>query len=324
MLSVKPTEPDESNVVRVVIDETSFDFHGLGTAVIDEHLNDFNEAVWELREEGIATWKPPMIEFVTCVDGLELYEYLAGAYGEGIDRDTKNRFFGLMSKCPDWDDSIPSGTDVALDGAEPVMALSVSFALALALKRHGVGCLVFGPCARRGFVTASSELGQAEIFFFAAASELTAFWRSLYELEDTAEGDFFVLASRAFPDLILHRDLSFRRFDGIYQNLRSPVVRHLSVLNDHFIEAYKEANGIAREVESLLAPLGCPDISPESPNTHRNQHAMRTRDVQHGEEFIRCEWHTKIEPHRNRIHFAFGGSFGPKVFVGIFADHLPT
>jgi hypothetical protein len=62
---------------------------------------------------------------------------------------------------------------------------------------------------------------------------LPEFWRTLYALEKIGEAEFFDLANRAFPQLIFNPDLTFRRFDGGYQDLLPEVVRHLAVLNDH-------------------------------------------------------------------------------------------
>jgi hypothetical protein len=310
--------------IRVVIDETSFDFRKLVLPSIEEYLDAFNDAVWDLRDDGILTWCPPMLDGAKCTDEHELYEYLMSGPGTAIDRDTKNRFFGLISKCPDWGESIPDLLDVSFSDGEPVMALSAALALKLALHGHGVACLVFGSCPRDGFVVTSNAAGHAEIFFFAGPAELPAFWRHLYELEDVPEATFFDLAGRAFPKLIYNPNLSFRRFEGAYRDLRAQVVKHLSVLNDRFLSAYGSANGIARDVEAILASAGCPGISPESSNTHSNERVMKQRDVEYQGELVRCEWHTKIEPHRNRIHFAFGDRFGDMVFVGIFVDHLDT
>lgn len=313
-----------TNPARVVLDETSFNFQGLDVATIERNLDDLNDAVWTLREDDFATWIPPMLEAVKCADDYELFDYLMSEPGNSIDRDTRNRFFGLISKCPAWDESVPTILDVAFADGKPVMALSVAFAHTLTLSGQGVACLIFGACPRRGFVITSNETGNAEIFFFAEASTLRMFWRCLYELEDVPETDFFTLASRAFPSLLFNPDLSFRRFEGAYRDLRPQVVSHLSVLNDHFLPAYRAANGITVQIEATLASAGCPGISPESPNTHRNERAMSQRDVDYQGDMIRCEWHTKIEPHRNRIHFAFGSRFGEMVFIGIFVNHLDT
>ena len=39
----------------------------------------------------------------------------------------------------------------------------------------------------------------------------------------------------------------------------------------------------------------------------------------------RCEWHSKIEPHRNRIHFCVIDRIAEtRILIGIFHEHLPT
>jgi hypothetical protein len=204
------------------------------------------------------------------------------------------------------------------------MAMSVAFALTFAVHHHGVSCLTFGACPRRGFVTTTSEIGSAELFFFTDTSALPLFWRTLFEIEEVAESDFFDLAYHAFPSLAFNSTLNFRRFDGAYRDIRPRVVTHLAVLNDNFLAAHRAANGIAQQIEAALASLGCAGVSPESPRTHRSEHLMRQRDVDHKGNVVRCEWHTKLEPHRNRIHFAFGGFLNNKILIGIFVDHLDT
>jgi hypothetical protein len=310
--------------IRIVIDETSFDFREVSAGSMECYLDEFSDAVWDLRADGITVWKSPMLDLTPVTDDSELFEYLAGAPGYLIDRDTRNRFFGLVGKCPEWEEPQSVALDVELARGEPIMALSIGYALISIVRGHAIACLVFGACDRRGMVSAASSAGSAEVFFFAVAPELKEFWRSLYECEDVQEQEFFALARRAFPELLFSPDLRFRRFDGTYRDLREHVVRHLAVLNDHFISTYFAANGIASEIEATLASVGCPGASPESPKTHGNARAMAQRDVDYQGATVRCEWHTKIEPHRNRIHFAFGGGFGAKIFVGIFADHLGT
>ncbi len=318
--------PNDSKAeqVRVVIDEASFDFRDLVTHSIEAYLDEFSDAMWNLREAGLATWKPPMLEAAECADGYDLFGYLSGEPGALIDRDTRNRFFGLISKCQDWDDSVPAVADIAIEEAGPTLALSIAYAHTCALSGQGVACLVFGHCPRRGFIPTVSEVGSAKVFFFAYTSALPSFWRELYELEDVGESDFFTIAERAFPGLIFNPELAFRRFDGDYRDLRSRVVTHLGVLNDHFLATHRAANGVARDIEATLTPKGCSGVSPEGPRTHKNAQVMRQRDILYDGDTVRCEWHSKIELHRNRIHFAFGDRFGEKVFIGIFVDHLDT
>jgi hypothetical protein len=313
--------------IRVVVDEASFDFRGLSATLIEGHLDGFNEAISDLRSDGITPWKPPMLEGVACSDEFELFEYLMAEPGGLIDRDTRTRFFGLVDKCPEWDIGLSINADVMLGGGDPDMAMSIAFAVSNVLGGHGIACLVFGGCARRGFLPVRAEAGQTDIFFFAEQADLKYFWRSLYGLEKVEESGFMTLVSRAFPDLDFYPDLTFRRFDGAYQSLMPEVVKHLSVLNDHFLNTYRSCNGLPHSVEAALGAFGCPGVSPESPNTRRNERVMKQRDVSYLGRTVRCEWHTKIEPHRNRIHFAAGDAYdasGKRILIGIFVDHLDT
>ena len=315
---------EKTDAVRVVIDEASFDFRPLANDELELHMDRFNEAIWSLRDAGIPAWKPPMFEAVPCSDGYELFDFLMSGPGASVDRDTRYRFFQLIGKCPEWDASIPGCDEVVLADAVPAMAMSVALALTLVVLHQGVSCLVFGGCPRHGFVKAGSKIGSADLFFFTKVTEMFPFWRSLFELEDVPEAGFFDMTSRAFPCLVFHSGLSFRRFEGSYRDIRPRVVTHLAALNDHFLAAHRAAHGIPQQVEAALADLGCAGVSPESPNTHRSERKMRQRDVDHDGNVIRCEWHTKLEPHRNRIHFAFGGSLDSKILIGIFVDHLDT
>ena len=55
-----------------------------------------------------------------------------------------------------------------------------------------------------------------------------------------------------------------------------------------------------------------------------SQTVMRYRDANFGGHVYRCEWHSKLELHRNRIYFHIGdeGTDG-RVLIGIFHRHLP-
>jgi hypothetical protein len=53
--------------------------------------------------------------------------------------------------------------------------------------------------------------------------------------------------------------------------------------------------------------------------------AMREREVTYEGRAFRCEWHVKIERHRNRIHFTLPGQGpGGKILIGLFVKHLST
>ncbi len=316
--------PNDADPPRVVIDESSFDFTGLTADRLSSLLHQLNEELTALRLAGCPAWKPPGFESVPCLGDDNLFAYLMSEPGSAIDRDIRYRFYSLIQKCPVWDGGGLDSAEVSLGGALATSAQSVAYALACALSGRGVACLVLASSPHKDFVLVGASGGQAHVYFFAESSALPAFWRSLYELENVPESLFFQLAKHAFPNLIFHASLSFGRFAGAYRELRTEVVKHLAVLNDHFLGVHAQAQGRPREIEMTLASYGLPRVSPESPKTHKNARAMRARCVEYDGRQVCCEWHSKIEGQRNRIHFAFGAELAGHILIGIFVDHLAT
>ena len=123
-----------------------------------------------------------------------------------------------------------------------------------------------------------------------------------------------------FPRLVFAAGLSFRNFQGAYRTLRPQVVRHLGRINDEFPEVYAEERGMSNQISSRLGI----EVSIEG-NTRGSQSLMRQRDVEFCGQVYRCEWHSKIERHRNRIHFhVIDGTPEKKILIGIFHEHLAT
>lgn len=96
------------------------------------------------------------------------------------------------------------------------------------------------------------------------------------------------------------------------------VLRDIGVLTDHAVWAWSEFSQPS-DLISFFASNGV-DMSPESPNT-RGSDLMKQRDFMFGEEKVRCEWHTKFEPTRGRIHFAISNG---ELYIGGIVDHLAT
>jgi hypothetical protein len=266
-----------------------------------------------------------MWDAVQCLDDCELTEFLSRVHPSNVDRDTLVRAYSLVDHCPEWEE--PSGLDTSptIDGKPSELAMSVAFALHLAVaERHAAACLVFQHQPRRGFLPVQGGPGEAAVYFFDRAALIPPFWRSVYAFENVPERDFFTVAVEAFPNLVMHESLSFGRFEGAYRDVRDRVVQILGTLCDEFAPAYKQCKGITHDVQAALGSHGL-DVSPESPRTRSSAALMGLRDVSHVGALYRCEWHAKIEPHRNRIHFA-----GPvealdgKILIGVFAKHLDT
>ncbi|MEN3536057.1 hypothetical protein AAH991_13160 [Microbispora sp. ZYX-F-249] len=317
--------PRGDDIPRIVIDETSFNFGDRRPDEVEIALDDFNDQVEELRCRGWTPWKPPMFEATTCTQSMELHEYLQAGPNAQINRDTRLRFWGLLDKCREWDAADAECDEVAI-GADPsaTMAMSVAYALSMSLRRRAVACLVFPLSPRSGFAEVRARIVTGRLFFFAFHRALAPFWRYVYLLEDVAESEFFELVEAAFPNLLFHPDLTFRRLKGTYQELRDQVIEHLGALNDHFLSVHREAGGMPDRIAAAFRSLGLAGISPDSPNTHRNRKAMAQREVSYQGQIYLCEWHSKLGPTAGRIHFAFGGPLNDKILIGLFVDHLET
>lgn len=137
-------------------------------------------------------------------------------------------------------------------------------------------------------------------------------------------------AEYLFPNIYFHESPSKIMNTSLdYHTVLSRYIKHLSYLNDH---AY---NDFAAETlpHVLIATAGSKgvEMSPESPKTRGNRIAMRKRDISVGNIAVCCEWHTKLENIRGRIHFYpwqhknedVKKITGNRVIVGIITEHLP-
>lgn len=315
---------------RFVVDESSFDFRGLSEERLTDLLDEFTDELTELTETHTVAVSPWWAE-AECAPGKELYDVLYEGGTPRAGRDARLRMVRTMDRCPQWDTEtagLPDEVELADKG--PVFALSVGYAWLHATRGHHIGCLVFPTADRDGWhpvvvrgAAASPEI-KKDVYFLTGVSSLSNFWRELFSREDVDEQDFFERAREAFPGLVLADSLSFRRFDGTYGEMRDWVVSVLSVVHDHFGNALAKHAGQPADVKAELGHHGL-NLSPESPSTRSKPKIMKQRDVRHGDEDYRCEWHAKKERHRNRVHFSLPDQrLGGRILVGVFVDHLPT
>lgn len=260
-------------------------------------LRTFANTVFDLRRSGetvglTAGWAS------LPAAGTDLGGFL-GAVGPA-DRDAARLATIALDQCSGWDKDPEIDLDpyVDLDG-EPCESYAVAYAAALAENGCVAGCITVRNCHPVG-VHRVARTGErpVDIAFVVDAQDGRIVHRLRYAVESVAERDFFVVAARAFPNLVFADNVSFRRFDGSYADLRDRVVKHLSALDDGFKRVYAAANGNLRFASTELGIA----ISIEG-GTRASPKLMAQRDARYNGRTYRCEIHSKIEPHRNRIHF---------------------
>ena len=259
---------------------------------------------------------------IACLGGNDVAETIANC--RVLDRDHSFRLLNLLGRCVAWNSGAAADDDsqIVVDGRR-CKGKGIAWARERALRQNWTAVITTPHRFATGVHTVDkpSQSLPADVYFAASIDAHPGFFRLLYEWENVPSSEFFEWARLAFPRLEFAAGISFRRFQGTYRILRPNVVEHLGRINDMFPELYAAQNGMPSEISSRLGI----DVSMEGSNTRRSESLMRLRDVEFRGQVYRCEWHSKLEPHRNRIHFCLISNMGEtKILIGIFHQHLNT
>ena len=258
---------------------------------------------------------------VECLGGDDVAETMIKY--QVLHRDQSLRLLTLLDQCVawSWPAAVDADSEIVVDGTH-CQGDGIAWAREKTILKNWTA-VVTTPHRFAAGVHSVDKPAQSlpvDVYFAVSTEDHPGFFRLLYEWEDVSESDFFERARLAFPRLVFAADISFRKFQGAYRTLRPKVVDHLGRINDRFPEVYAAENGMPNEVSSRLGI----EVSIEG-NTRSSERLMRLRDVEYRGQVYRCEWHSKLEPHRNRIHFHVIGGIGEaKVLIGIFHEHLAT
>jgi|GEM_PF-1395692 len=317
MQSGKLDEP-----LRVVVDESSFAFHDLDDPVIEEAIDDFNDLLSHMLQAGIPVSKFSLCFEFECRTGVPLYSLLYER-AAGVDVDTRHRCGALLDRCIDWDE----GVDDVVTGCEVMGESLDSWSLGYAVIRssdHLMACVGCSTAGRLGLLAVTAGGLSAELFFLVRTSGVVDYWQSVLSREVVDSRSFFLVASRAFPRLVFHSDLDFRKFHGEYEEVYGWVVRVFIALNNYIFDSYESRKGVRHLIQSDLASRGI-EISPESGQTHKNRRAISQRVIEYDGFRYSCEWHAKRLWNTDRIHFTTPGSLpGGRILVALFVKHLDT
>ncbi len=291
-------------MIQLALDETSF--RGLGAAALDDESRLLANFMVRLREvDRVSVVKKSDVWIADVTDELKVCDI---AFTPGLlDEDVRQLFYRVIDSLPAWD-------------GEGELRTSRDFATSKILEGEAWGCVV--PPSQCSKVA----VGDRNLHLIGTISQAIEFYRAAIELGDFAEECFIQNCQRAFPNLYMRAGIEneIARFSMHYKDgMRLKLTRALSDLNDilpDLLLRLRDLREIARQFDARSEF----SISPESPLTRRNAAAMRQRDVVFDRKLVRCEWHLKIEPQRDRIHFSFAEQdVAPgRILVGIFTEHL--
>ena len=306
---------------RFVVDEGALSLNDVPNAERENSLMALIDQLDALRNSEESIQLVENWGAVECLAGNDFAETIYQF--QVLDRDQSLRLISLLDRCVAWKQSADPDIDseVVVDGSY-CKGEGIAWAHDQAVLQNQTA-IVTTPHRFAGglhIVDKPSLSRPVDVYFAASIEDHSGFFRLLYEWEDVSESEFFERARLVFPRLVFAADISFRKFQGAYRTLRPKVVDHLGRINDSFPEVYAAENGMPNEISSWLGI----DVSIEG-NTRSSERLMRLRDVEFRGQVYRCEWHSKIEPNRNRIHFrVIDGASETEILIGIFHEHLRT
>lgn len=283
-------------------------------------LRDFHDILYALQREGQPAGMTRGWAYVP-VGRSSLGEHLLTV--DPTAHDAAQLTMIALDQCTVWDDDPDLVVDpsVQVDGA-PYESFAVARCAELAERDSlVVACVTVGGAIGAG-VRRAGPVGGAgtDVCFLVTVADRPILARHRIRVEVRNDHEFFALAAQAFPELCFADGVTFRKFEGAFPALKDQVARHLAALNDHFSAAFDHGRGDLRVV---CARLGV-EVSNEG-ETRASERLMALRDAVLDGRTYRCEMHTKIERHRNRIHFHRGDDHsGGRIVVGHFVMHFTT
>ncbi|MET9311680.1 hypothetical protein ABZX12_07620 [Kribbella sp. NPDC003505] len=315
---------DAADRYRVVIDEDSLNWCGRSGIELASEVDNLSDILQPLTVGKHVGLMDHAYE-IECWESVHIYD-LHGTHNLQVPRDTRLRLAKLIDKCrllhPE-DRDIPQ--QVEIGGLAAERSFGFCHALALAAEGHAMSTLIASSMhENRGWLTVRRELEPTdlELHLLTSPNHIPDFWRGVLRREASNPEKFFELAPAAFPNLIFAEALNFGRFSASYTEVLPWLLITLEGINDHFADSLARHQGDRNKVIQDFAGRGL-DVSPESPSTHKDTQAWNQRLVRYRKLDYRCEWHGKRLWNRDRVHFSLPiASYGGKILVGIFADHL--
>lgn len=292
--------------LAAVIDETRIALADGEEVALALALEKIGDILSQLGDDQVLRLKRSTIYEVEVLPQIMLMDVLFSE-AISIDADVRLLLMRQLDAIADWD------TD-GEDGA------SEKFAVEKLARGQPIACVVFERYAKR-------LPGPPILHRVGDYVGLLKFYREATEIGDYDELTYFRHVARAFPDLFFKSNIAAecRRFSEPYRAIRPVLTQAFAALGD-LLPALRREYADLRIIQKEFNAKSGFEISPESPNTHKNQRAMRERDIIIGGIRLRCEWHLKLKPQKDRIHFHFGDAkvSNNRIIVAILCDHLTT
>jgi hypothetical protein len=312
--------------MRFVIDETSWRFDRLSPDECIEALETMLDQLDDAQEQGISACYSEDLFTVPVFDDKSFYDLYMPGSPVPISWEVRERISSIFGRLPKWQELLlpwPPAFEVCVGTGQEEFAPSVAWAHAQTVHEpaRAIACVVFPAGRQVGSFPVIADNTVTTLWFVADSQSYCAFFRWLIveTTKNPAEMEDFALS--AFPSV----DFIEGSFNGIknmskpYRELVRSLVLHLGAFSDHGQRIF---SGPWQNVPAEFGSMGV-DISDENGNTKADREARNRRTLSVDGTNIVFWWHSKIEPHQDRIHiYPDRIASSGRLLVGIFCRHL--
>ncbi|MEQ8839305.1 MAG: hypothetical protein RID07_21040 [Lacipirellulaceae bacterium] len=325
-----------------VVDGAEWKFDDWAADEIVADIEAVLEFVETSRERGEVIYIGEDFQRRAMLDGKDLWSIASRGGDLNLPSEVVQELAAWLGRAPCYLDqeSWPDGLDntIAIDGGPDLDNLDVAWAHHSVRANSPVGCLGL---RTSGIHETRSATGLAKIFWVRTEEDRLSFWRNAIILTGDSHASLRRFAPHAYPYIYFHSGAldDANTLGGGYLALRENIRECLGLLNDYGRWVFtapppplrpsdpagpnpntRPSNQI---IQARFRGYGF-DVAPENPNVFLDNHCRRAREIKLGERTIYCEWHVKLELHRNRIHLhAPISESGEKLIVAIIREHLP-
>ena len=326
-----------------VVDGAEWDFNGWTTEEVVGAIEALIARVWTARDRDEVVWIGDDLQTRPVLSDRDLWSLLSPDAPIMLPSELGQELAAWLGSAPRYLDEEP-WPDWVLETLIQVNVLPAQLNSDQAWAHHhvrmgrSVACLGI---KRSGPHTTVSRLGSATVHWVANEATNRAFWRAAINDEGSSAETLERLAPHAFPALYFHTGVwqELRNFAGGYLAARAELQRYLAALDDHGAWAFTfpppalalgEAAGpdgdalpTNQVIERRFRGLNL-NMAPENPDVRADSKCRRAREITVGDKILYCEWHGKLEPHRNRIHVHPPvPESNEKIVIAKFHEHLP-
>ncbi|TBD84815.1 hypothetical protein [Rhizobium ruizarguesonis] len=310
-----------------VVDGSEWNFNGWQISEVREKIDAFLDFIGICRDGDQIVWIGDDFQTRSMFDGHDLWTIASVGGVLGLDVEMVQELAAWLMQAPSYldEDNWPNNLDdaaVSIDGGEKQENLDVAWVHYWTRLRRPLACIGMRRSGRFPTITA---IGAAHVHWVRDGAGRPSFWREAIVIAGDSEDSLRRFASGAYPSLLFHDGAldGLRDLGGGYLALRNEIKRALQILDEGGASAFTDPPVTNQNIQHRFRNLGL-NVAPENPNVYLNGNCRIAREISIDGTNLYCEWHVKIEPHRNRIHIHPPTlSSQDRLIVAIIHDHLP-